>query len=214
MMREILLVGETPEVHSQLVRILGASGVQVIPEATLRAAISLLRDPAHVALAVVLEMPLFSRSDFDLLADLSVRHPQVKKIVFAPGGFSEVLLDRLHSCSHISYFQHVITRSNRGAIDPGCDYARDKKDGHISAASGAMATKNRPEETYASRSRPPESTPSRTDASESLYDEEFLRRVGRSDVPVCCMAKQARAKKSWRENYGPTPTGWASRSLS
>ena len=59
MMREILLVSETPEVHSQLVRILGASGVQVVPETTLRAAISLLRDPAHAALAVVSEMPFF-----------------------------------------------------------------------------------------------------------------------------------------------------------
>jgi DNA-binding NtrC family response regulator len=194
MMREILLVSETPEVHSQLVRILGTSGMQVVPETTLRAAISLLRDPAHGALAVVLEMPLFAKSDFDLLADLSIRHPQVKKIVFAPGGFPEELLDRLQSCSDIHIFRTSLQ-------DPTA--ARTILDAITSAAApGAMARYNRPEELTRAEAGRQKVRPSRMDANESLYVEEFFRRVGLSDVPVLLhgetgAGKEVMARRLW-----------------
>jgi two-component system response regulator AtoC len=201
-MREILLVGETPEVHSQLVRILGASGVQVVPETTLRAAISLLRDPAHVAVAVVLEMPLFSRNDFDLLADLSVRHPQVKKIVFAPGGFSEELLDRLQSCRDIHIFSTSLqdptaARSILDAITPAITPAIAS-----AAAPAAMARYNRPEEFTRPEAGRQKVRPSRMDERESLYEDEFLRRVGLSDVPVLLhgetgAGKEVMARRLW-----------------
>jgi DNA-binding NtrC family response regulator len=198
MMREILLVSETPEVHSQLVRILGASGIQVVFETTLRAAISLLRDPAHGALAVVLEMPLFAKSDFDLLADLSVRHPQVKKIVFAPGGPPEELLDRLESLSDIHIFGTSLqaataARSILEAITPAITAA---------AAPGAIARYNRSEELTRAEAGRQKVRPSRTDASESLYVEDFLRRVGLSDVPVLLhgetgAGKEVMARRLW-----------------
>jgi DNA-binding NtrC family response regulator len=198
MMREILLVSETPEVHSQLVRILGASGIQVVPETTLRAAISLLRDPAHGALAVVLEMPLFAKSDFDLLADLSIRHPQVKQIVFAPGGFPEELLDRVQSCSDIHIFSTslqdpTVARTILDAITPAIASA---------AAPGAVARYNRPDEFARAEAGRQKVRPSRMDASESLYVEEFLRRVGLSDVPVLLhgetgAGKEVMARRLW-----------------
>ena len=202
MMREILLVGETPQVHSQLVRILGASGIQVVPETTLRAAISLFRDPAHIAFAVVLEMPLFSKSDFDLLADLSVRHPHVKKIVFAPGGSPEELLDRLHSCSDIHIFSTSLqdptaARSILDAITSAITPAITAP-----AATGGMARYNRPEEFTRAEGGRQRVRPSRIDASESLYVEEFLRRVGLSDVPVLLhgetgAGKEVMARRLW-----------------
>jgi DNA-binding NtrC family response regulator len=202
MMREILLVSETPEVHNHLVRILGASGVQVVPETTLRAAISLLRDPAHVALAVVLEMPLFSKSDFDLLADLSVRHPQVKKIVFAPGGPQAELLDRLQGCSDI----HIFARSLQ---DPTA--ARLILEAITSAMppaiasptpSAAMPRYNRAEEFTRAEAGRQKVRPGRVDTSDSLDVDEFLRRVGLSDVPVLLhgetgAGKEVMARRLW-----------------
>jgi len=202
MMREILLVSETPEVHSQLVRILGASGVQVVPETTLRAAISLLRDPAHAALAVVSEMPLFSKSDVDLLADLSVRHPQVKKIVFVPGGSQEDLLDRLQGCSDIHIFSTSLqdptaARSILDAITDAITPAIASP-----AAPGGMARFNRPEELARPEAGRQKPRPSRMDASESHYVDEFLRRVGVSDVPVLLhgetgAGKEVMARRLW-----------------
>jgi two-component system response regulator AtoC len=206
MMREILLVSETPEVHGQLVRILGASGVQVVPQTTLRAAISLLRDPAHVALAVVLETPWFSKSDVDLLADLSVRHPQVKKIVFAPNGAPEELLDRLRSCSDIDVFSTPLqdptaARSILDSITYSIPDAIAPKIGSSAAAAG-MARFNRPEEFTRPEAGRQKVRPSRMDASESLYVEEFLRRVGLSDVPVLLhgetgAGKEVMARRLW-----------------
>ena len=192
MMREILLVSETPEVHSQLVRILGASGVQVIPETTLRAAISLLRDPAHVALAVVVEMPLFSRSDFDLLADLSVRHPQVKKIVFAPGGFSEELLDRLQSCSDI----HIFSTSLQ---DPTA--ARSILDAITPAIASSPPLRGQWQDTTARRSlRVPKPVATKYAPAGWMQTNRSMLRssCGAWASPMsrsCCMAKQAPARK-------------------
>lgn len=198
MMREVLLVSETPEVHSQLGRILGTSGIQVVPETTLRAALSLLRDPAHDAVAIVFEMPLFAKSDFDLLADLNVRHPQVKKIVFAPGGFPEELLDRLQSCTDIHIFSTSLqdstaARSILDAITPATTSA---------AAQGAMARYSRPEEFTRAEAGRQKVRSSRMDASESLYVEDFLRRVGLSDVPVLLhgetgAGKEVMARRLW-----------------
>jgi two-component system response regulator AtoC len=202
MMREVLLVSETPEVHSQLVRILGASGVQVVPEPTLRAAISLLRDPAHGVLAVALEMPSFSRSDFDLLADLSVRHPQVKKIVFAPGGSQEELLDRPQNCSDIHIFSASLqdptaARSILTLITDSITPASA-----ASAPLGGMARYHRPEEFMLPEAGRQKVRPSRMDASESHHVEEFFRRVGRSDVPVLLhgetgAGKEVMARRLW-----------------
>ncbi len=202
MMHEILFVHETPEVHSQLVRILGASGVQVVPQTTLRAAISLLRDPAHVVLAIVLEMPLFSKSDVDLLADLSVRHPQVKKVVFAPNESPAEMLDRLRSCSDIHLFRTPLhdPTAARSILDAITDVITPAI--KSPTAPGGMARYNRPEEFTRPDAGRQKVRPSRMDANESLYVEEFLRRVGLSDVPVLLhgetgAGKEVMARRLW-----------------
>ena len=86
MIRKIVLVSEAPESHDQLLRSLAAAGFQVVPQATLRAAVSVLRDAENAALAMVLDGPAFSAADAEVLASLSVQHPQVRMMVFVSRG--------------------------------------------------------------------------------------------------------------------------------
>ena len=44
MIRKIVFVSEAPESHDELPRSLAAAGFQVVPQTTLRAAVSVLRD--------------------------------------------------------------------------------------------------------------------------------------------------------------------------
>ncbi len=101
---QIVLVSEAPGSHDQVVRSLAAAGFQVVPQATLRAAVSLLRDAENAVLAMVLDVPLFSSIDADVLADLTVQHPRVRMMVFAWRGRQQEALRRIESCPQISTF--------------------------------------------------------------------------------------------------------------
>ena len=86
MIRKIVLVSEAPESHDQLVRSLAAVGVHVVPQATLRAAVALLRDAENAASVFVVDAPSFSPNDADVLAGLSVQYPQLRMMVFVSRG--------------------------------------------------------------------------------------------------------------------------------
>ena len=60
MIPQIALVSEAPGSHDQVVRSLAAAGFRVVPQATLRAAVSLLRDAENAPSAFVLDAPSFS----------------------------------------------------------------------------------------------------------------------------------------------------------
>jgi two-component system response regulator AtoC len=183
MIRKILLIGENSEAHNHLVRSLAAYGVQVIPQPTLRTAASLLSGPEKAASVLVLDVQLLSRSDADLLADLSEQHPQMKILVFVSRAGRQEALSRLQTCSQIKVASvsledpaawasiiHVIAE---GSIETG-----------MRQEPGQRVSKDR------------------EDAADSLYDEGFLRRVGCSDVPVLLhgetgAGKEVMARKLW-----------------
>jgi DNA-binding NtrC family response regulator len=197
---QIVLVSEAPGSHDQVVRSLAAAGFQVVPQATLRAAVSLLRDAENAVLAMVLDVPLFSSIDADVLADLTVQHPRVRMMVFAWRGRQQEALRRIESCPQISTFSTplgertspgLILKALAEAITPGAPEATLAKasgDRHAAVQHGESEGRQR--------------LTSRPDAGDPLYDDEFLRRVGRSDVPVLLhgetgAGKEVMARKLW-----------------
>ena len=183
MIRKILLVGENSEAHNHLVRSLAAYGVQVVPQPTLRAAASLLGGPEKAASVLVLDVQLLSQSDADLLADLSEQHPQVQILVFVSRAGRQEALSRLQTCNQIKVasvsledaaaWASIIYVITEGSLETGMRHEP-----------GQRASKDR------------------EDAADSLYDEEFLRRVGCSDVPVLLhgetgAGKEVMARKLW-----------------
>jgi DNA-binding NtrC family response regulator len=197
---QIVLVSEAPGSHDQVVRSLAAAGFQVVPQATLRAAVSLLRDAENAVLAMVLDVPLFSSIDADVLADLTVQHPRVRMMVFAWRGRQQEALRRIESCPQISTFSTplgertspgLILKALAEAITPGAP-----------GATLAKASGDRPAAVERGESGGRQGLISRLDLGDPLYDDEFLRRVGRSDVPVLLhgetgAGKEVMARKLW-----------------
>ncbi len=197
MIRKIVLVSEAPESYDRMVRSLAAAGVQVVPQGTLGAALSVLRDGENAASAIVLDVASFSQNDADVLAGLSVQYPQLRMMVFASRGSQEEALHRVESCRQISI--HSIALGDRTspalilkvltqAITPGAAEARAPD--HRSAVLEHGESGRRLGFT------------NRSDTGNPLYDDEFLRRVGRSDVPVLLhgetgAGKEVMARKLW-----------------
>jgi two-component system response regulator AtoC len=203
MIRKIVLLSEAPESHDQLLRSLAAAGFHVVPQATLRAAVSALRDAENTALAMVLDGMALSACDAEVLAGLSVQYPQVRMMVFVPRGLQEETLNRLKSCREISIYNAplgdrtspgLILKALTATIGPGSSYD--------AALTEAMAQGNRSAAFERGESGRQQGLTSRPDAGHPLYADEFLRRVGRSDVPVLLhgetgAGKEVMARKLW-----------------
>jgi two-component system response regulator AtoC len=180
MIRKIVLVREAPECHDELPQSLAAAGFQVTPQATLRAAVSVLRDAENAALVVLLDGPAFSEGDAEMLACLSVKHPQMRMMVFVSRGLPEGMFNRLKRCRQVSIYNTPLgDRTSPGFILKALTDAYERgESGHHEGLS------------------------SRLDAGDPLYAEEFLRRVGLSDVPVLLhgetgAGKEVMARKLW-----------------
>jgi DNA-binding NtrC family response regulator len=203
MIRKIMLVSETPQAHNQLVRSLAAGGIQVLAQPSLRVASSLLREQTDSALAMVLDVHPLSANDVDLLADLSVQHPQVPKMVFLSKG-SEAVLNRLRSRSDIYIFGRPLADpGSSGSILDVITEAINVPTSSATAASPEVVVRgDRPAAVERGKSVRPEAYTSRLEAGDPLYEDEFLRRVGRSDVPVLLhgetgAGKEVMARKLW-----------------
>ena len=123
------------------------------------------------------------RNDADVLAGLSAQHPQLRMMVFVSRGSQQEALRRLENCRQISI--HSVSLGDR--TSPG-----------LILETLTPAIDPRP--SRRGRGRPPGA--SRPDTSDPLYDDEFLRRVGRSDVPVLLhgetgAGKEVMARKLW-----------------
>ena len=203
MIRKVLLVSDAPESHGQLLRNLAASGFQVVPQSTLGAAISVLRDAEGAALAMVLDGPAFTAGDAEVLAGLSVQHPQVRMMVFISGGLQEETLYRLKSCRQIRIYSTPLgDRTSSGLILKELTEAIAPGASSEATLTEAMAQGNRsPAFEHGEAGREQELV-SRQGLRDPLYADEFLRRVGRSDVPVLLhgetgAGKEVMARKLW-----------------
>lgn len=208
MIPQIVLVSEAPGSHDQVVRSLAAAGFKVVPQATLRAAVSLLRTAENAAenaaLALVLDVPFFSANDADLLADLSVQNPRMRMMVFAWRGWQEEALLRIESCRQISIYSTPLgDRTSPGLILKALAEAIPPAVSEAALAEAPLAeAMNKSAAFERSQSARRQGVTSRSDAHDPLYDDEFLRRVGRSDVPVLLhgetgAGKEVMARKLW-----------------
>jgi two-component system response regulator AtoC len=150
-------------------------------------------------LALVLDVPSFSSNDADLLADLSDQHPRVRMMVFAWRGWQQEAFLRIESCRQISIYSTPLADRTSPAL--------------ILKALAEATTPSAPEASLAevmNQSAAFERGPSarlqgvtsRSATRDPLYDDEFLRRVGRSDVPVLLhgetgAGKEVMARKLW-----------------
>src|ERR1700730_2086758 len=173
MICKIVLVGDNPEASNHLVRALAGHGVLVVQQPTLRAAASLLRGPEKAASMLVLDMQVLSQSDENLLTDLRDQHPQLEIALFASESCQEEAISQLRPCDEVRIYRLAIE-------DPAaCASILDAltKKAALGSLSGSYKTciHEEPGQRLCK---------DRQDVGDSLYDEEFLRRVGRSDVPV------------------------------
>jgi DNA-binding NtrC family response regulator len=197
MVPQIVLVSEAPGSHDQVARSLAAAGLKVVPQATLRAGVSLLRAAEDTVLALVLDVPYFSANDADLLADLSVQHPRVRMMVFAWRGWQQEAFLRIESCRQISiYSTPLADRTSSGLILKALAEATS------GAPEASLAEVNQTATFERGQSAHRQGVTSRSATRDPLYDDEFLRRVGRSDVPVLLhgetgAGKEVMARKLW-----------------
>jgi two-component system response regulator AtoC len=194
MIRKIILVSEFPDAHHQLVRGLTAGQVELSLQPDLRAAASLLHAHANEPLALVVDMRQCSASEVDLLEDLSVQYPQFPKMVFSANG-AESLLNQLRGCNDVSIF-------SRPLADP-CTLGSILET--ITDAGAPRETRlgcDGPADFERGKSGWQQKLAGRPAANEQLCAEDFLRRVGRSDVPVLLhgetgAGKEVMARKLW-----------------
>ena len=162
----------------------------------------MLFDAENTALALVLDGPAFSAADAEVLASLSVQHPKVRMMVFSRG-LQEETLDRLKGCRQVGIYNTTlgdkslpafILKVLTEAIAPTTSYE--------TALTEAVAQGNRSAAFEGGASGRHQGLTSRPDTGDPLYAEEFLRRVGRSDVPVLLhgetgAGKEVMARKLW-----------------
>ena len=191
MIRRVMLVAENPDACSQMARNLAMHDVQVVQQPTVRAAASLLNRQQEFTSVLVLDMELFSKRDADLLGDLRIQHPQTRVIVFSPRPHRQEALSRLESCNEIEICSVPLE-------DPAALAAiLTAVSAPLSTASLSDSSETRIHEEPDRRSRP-----IRRDGSNSLYSDDFLQRVGLSDVPVLLhgetgAGKEVMARKLW-----------------
>jgi DNA-binding NtrC family response regulator len=191
MICKILLVGENSEASNHLVRSLAGHGVLAVQQPTLRAAASLLRGPEKAAPMLVLDMQVLSQSDADLLTDLRDQHPQLEIVLFASEAGQKDAISRLQPGNEVRIYRVALEDP---AACASILHALTEK-----AAPGSLSGSYN---TCIHEEPGQRSCKDLQDAGDSLYDEEFLRRVGRSDVPVLLhgetgAGKEVMARKLW-----------------
>jgi DNA-binding NtrC family response regulator len=188
MIRRVLLVSENPELHSHLLRDLAAHQIQVAKQPSLRAAASLLSDQ-ELATLLVLDVQLLSRRDAELVAGIEAENPQVKIMLFTSRPHGQEALHRLQGSSEAEIYSVPLA-------DPTAFAAiLNAVSNRMSPAPSSLISQTyiHPEPVRRTRKEP---------AADPLYSEEFLRRVGLSDVPVLLhgetgSGKEVMARKLW-----------------
>jgi len=193
---EVLLVSPVAEDHNHLTKQLEAVGMHVICGPSLAAALQSVRSSSARQLRVFADEQACAQGDRVLLAELNTLHPRVLTILFSHQESLADISSQLLGLGNIRVFG-----------SPLCDPASHRFIAEL------ISSKAKPE--AASPSEPPAESPanhaqvSSGDHPRSLhggrpnhYTEEFLRRVGLSDVPVLLhgetgVGKEVMARRLW-----------------
>ncbi|HTY83602.1 MAG TPA: sigma-54 dependent transcriptional regulator [Silvibacterium sp.] len=161
----VLLIGENPQSHEQLIDGLKADGYSVLPVRTLPEALTHLRNPAIVIPAVVSNVGMRRQADLDTILEICASRPHLALIL---------AVDEMHALH--SEFRtsvrglHILKtpldhpdshRAIRAAIEVS---ASNHSDDDLSGSSNALGDLGAPGTHH--------------------YSESFLSRVGLADVPV------------------------------
>jgi DNA-binding NtrC family response regulator len=199
MIQNLVLISETPETHQRLVRSLAADRVEVIQLQSVSAAASLLSNLEITSLAIVLDAQSISESDARLLVDLSTQHPGLSLLVFLTRQPVDEIRNRLQSSPRTWIFTRPLSdAASQLAVLQLISIPADQQ-----ASTGAeVANSGRNDTSSHEKFGPRQLQTMPQGATPSLYDEDFLRRVGLSDVPVLLhgetgAGKEVMARKLW-----------------
>jgi DNA-binding NtrC family response regulator len=198
----IVLVSETPETCDLLLQKLKAQGVRTVPVQTLAAAARLLLHPENQISAIVVDTEWLSESDSEMLANISVTHPGVPMMIFGSEEAGAELRDRLTQVSGIWSFYTAL--EDPSAVELILKVIADAGNPQtlqdVPMTSGELS---RNSQAFRSGYPGPQKAGVRpVEPMTALYAEEFLRRVGLSDVPVLLhgetgAGKEVMARKLW-----------------
>jgi len=187
---DIVLVGDNPQRHTQLVRLLGADGYCILPTRTIPEAMLYLREPGFSAAAVIFDVTLRRVEDSAVLGQLAARLPGVPLIMVA-GMASEANRQLLVNRDRIQVLPEPISSP--------ASYKFIREVIEQAAVSTARSTRLQP--------LLPDAGELSAGPDDLLLDSEpFLKRVGAADVPVLLcgetgVGKEVMAKRLWA--YSP-----------
>jgi transcriptional regulator with PAS, ATPase and Fis domain len=199
MIQNIILISEAPETHQRLVGSLAAERVQAIQLQSIGAAASLLSNLEITSLAIVLDAQSISEGDAGLLVDLRTQHPALSLLIFLTSQPPEKTLHLLQDIPHTWIFSRPLSDV---ASQVAVLQLISVPDRQQAAALAEAALTGRNDSLNHEKSGRQHVHSMRQVESSSLYDEEFLRRVGLSDVPVLLhgetgSGKEVMARKLW-----------------
>jgi DNA-binding NtrC family response regulator len=195
-MPEILLVSEVPAEYGHLIKQLEAAGVCVHWRRTLSTALELVRDSSSSSLTVVSETKGTPQGDQELLTELNGLHPRVQTILFSNDESQQAAAGRLHGLDKVRIVARPLRdpTSHRLILDSMYSNAAQKVVQPFKSSAGTG--------TNGAHAGSAERSGSIYPAGANHYTEEFLRRVGLSDVPVLLhgetgVGKEVMARRLW-----------------
>ena len=199
MTKNIILISEVPETHQRLVRSLAAERVQVIHLQSMSAAATLLSNSEIRFLALLLDTQSISESNTGLLAELSTKHSGLPLLIFVNRQPPIETQNLLQSVGNTWVFGRPLSDpASQSAVLQVISVPVHEQTAALADAVRSVSS------VFLSRDKSGSSQiqSMRQGLSGSLYNEEFLRRVGLSDVPVLLhgetgAGKEVMARKLW-----------------
>lgn len=188
---DIVLIGDNPQRHTELVRQLGADGYCILPTKTIQEALLYLREPGFAASAVIFDVTMRRHEDMEVLGQLAARLPGVPLIMVA-----EMAAETSHQLLAANEMLRILPEP----LSSPTSYGLIREIVEAAAVSTARSIRLQP--LLPELEGPPAS---RTD--DLLLDSvPFLTRVGAADVPVLLcgetgVGKEVMAKRLWA--YSP-----------
>ena len=188
-----LIISEALEDHRHLSAQLEATGAHVLQQSGIRAGLGLINKGSPWPQIVIVDLRAWTEDDAESLIELNSLYPAVQTLLFAMDELHRKAFERLQELGNIRIFARSLSDpTSYGLI---AEYAHPIKSQAMQVRANSFATN--PDAVV--RDRVSSTTQAATTAS---YSEEFLRRVGLSDVPVVLqgetgVGKEVMARRLW-----------------